>query len=218
MTEAEWLATTDPHVLTHYKGCRSRRKRRLFSCAVARRVLYLIPDDRYERAIEIAERYADGVAAEKERRATHQVMHKAWQDREYAEAGNHAATAVLATLNKGAAGTLYSWEVAAAAKAALARPEWDRGREEEMQKQCDLAREIYGNPFRPVTADPSWLTSTVVALAEGIYADRAFDRLLILADALQDAGCENADILDHCRCDGTHVRGCWVVDLVLGKA
>ena len=81
-------------------------------------------------------------------------------------------------------------------------------------------------PFRPEppppwptpAADPSWLTSTVIALAEGIYADRAFDRLPILADALQDAGCENADILDHCRGPGPHVRGCWVVDLVLGKS
>jgi biotin carboxyl carrier protein len=78
-------------------------------------------------------------------------------------------------------------------------------------------RDIFGNPFRPITPDPSWLTSTVVSLAHGIYADRAFDRLPILADALQDAGCDNADVLDHCRSDGPHVRGCWVVDLVLGK-
>jgi hypothetical protein len=81
-----------------------------------------------------------------------------------------------------------------------------------------LLRDFFGNPFRPVTAHPSWLTSTVVSLAEGIYAERAFDRLPILADALQDAGCENADILTHCRSDGPHVRGCWVVDLLLGKA
>jgi hypothetical protein len=80
-----------------------------------------------------------------------------------------------------------------------------------------LVRDVAGNPFRPVTLDPSWRTSTVVQLAEGIYADRAFDRLPILADALQDAGCENADILNHCRSAGPHVRGCWVVDLVLGK-
>jgi hypothetical protein len=69
-----------------------------------------------------------------------------------------------------------------------------------------------------VTLDPSWRTSTVVALAEGIYADRAFDRLPILADALQDAGCGNEDMLAHCRSDGPHARGCWVVDLILGKS
>src|SRR5262249_28039734 len=80
-----------------------------------------------------------------------------------------------------------------------------------------LLRDIFGNPFRPVSVDPAWLTSTVVSLAEGIYADRAFDRLPILADALQDAGCENADILAHCRRDGPHCRGCWVVDLLTGR-
>jgi hypothetical protein len=72
-------------------------------------------------------------------------------------------------------------------------------------------------PVPPVAIDPSWLTSTVVALAGGIYDERAFDRLPILADALQDAGCEHPDILAHCHSDGPHVRGCWVVDLILGK-
>ena len=76
---------------------------------------------------------------------------------------------------------------------------------------------IFGNPFRPATADPAWLTSTAVALAAGIYEDRAFDRLPILADSLEDAGCTNADILTHLRGPGPHVRGCWALDLVLGK-
>ncbi|MBA4192079.1 MAG: hypothetical protein C0467_29220 [Planctomycetaceae bacterium] len=81
-----------------------------------------------------------------------------------------------------------------------------------------LLRELFGNPFRPVTVDPSWLTSTVNALAEGIYAYRAFDRMPILADALQDAACDNDEVLAHCRGPGSHVRGCFVVDLLLGKA
>jgi len=89
--------------------------------------------------------------------------------------------------------------------------------ESEMAAQSQLLRDIFGNPFRPVTVDPEWLTSTVVALARGIYDERAFDRLPILADALQDAGCETADVLDHCRGPGPHARGCWVVDLLLGK-
>jgi hypothetical protein len=83
--------------------------------------------------------------------------------------------------------------------------------------QARLLRCIFGNPYRPVSVGPSWLTSTAVALAEGIYADRTFDRLPILADALEDAGCGHADILAHCRGDGPHARGCWVVDLLLGK-
>ena len=80
-----------------------------------------------------------------------------------------------------------------------------------------LIRCIFGNPFRPVAVDPRWRSADAVALARGIYDDRAFDRLPLLADVLMDAGCDNTDILDHCRGEGPHVRGCWVVDLVLGK-
>ena len=83
--------------------------------------------------------------------------------------------------------------------------------------ECKLIRDIFGNPFRPIVANPAWLTPTAVAIATAIYADRAFDRMPILADALEEAGCTNADVLLHCRSGGPHVRGCWVVDLLLGK-
>jgi hypothetical protein len=83
----------------------------------------------------------------------------------------------------------------------------------------ELVREIFGNPFRPIAFDAAWLTSTVLALARDIHKDRAFDIMPILADALQDAGCDNDDILDHCRdSNGAHTRGCWVVDILLGKS
>jgi hypothetical protein len=75
-----------------------------------------------------------------------------------------------------------------------------------------------GNPFRPVAVDPSWLTPTAVALAGAISAERALDRMPVLADALEEAGCDHPDVLAHCRSDGPHVRGCWVVDMVLGKS
>ena len=91
------------------------------------------------------------------------------------------------------------------------------GQRAEQQFQSMLLRDIFGNPFRPATLDPAWLTSTVVALAEGIYQERAFDRMPILADAIQDAGCDNADILSHCRSESTPVRGCWVIDLRTGR-
>jgi hypothetical protein len=83
--------------------------------------------------------------------------------------------------------------------------------------QASIACDIFGNPFRPVAHDLSWLTPTVVALADAIYADRAFDRMPVLADALEEAGCDHSDVLAHCRGDGPHARVCWVVDLVLGK-
>jgi hypothetical protein len=92
------------------------------------------------------------------------------------------------------------------------------GQDAEKQALAALLRDIVGNPFRPVAVESGWLTSTVTELARGIYEGRAFDRLPILADALQDAGCDEAEILGHCRGPGPHVRGCWVVDLVLGKS
>jgi hypothetical protein len=85
----------------------------------------------------------------------------------------------------------------------------------ERARQCHLLREIFGDPFRPVAVDPRWLTSDVRSVARGIYAERAFDGMPILADALQDAGCDAAGVLDHCREPGEHVRGCWVLDLLL---
>ncbi|MBP3956180.1 hypothetical protein J8F10_12890 [Gemmata sp. G18] len=76
---------------------------------------------------------------------------------------------------------------------------------------------IFGNPFRPVTFSPSWRTPTAVALAAQMYESRDFSAMPILADALQDAGCDATDVLNHCRGPGVHVRGCWVADLVLDK-
>ena len=90
----------------------------------------------------------------------------------------------------------------------------------ENRNHAKLFRDIFGNSFRPVAVDPDWLAwnhGTVSGIARHIYDDRAFDDLPILADALEDAGCTNADVLNHCRGGGEHVRGCWVVDLVLGK-
>jgi hypothetical protein len=87
----------------------------------------------------------------------------------------------------------------------------------EEQAQTGVLRDIFGNPFRPVTLDPAWLTPKVKTIAQAIYNNRAFERMPELADALAEAGCSNQDILSHCRGPGPHVRGCWVVDLVLGK-
>ena len=90
-------------------------------------------------------------------------------------------------------------------------------RMEEQPAQADLLRDIFGNPFRPIEFHPSWRSETAVTLASAIYEERAFDRMSILADALEEAGCDHAEMLTHCRGSGPHVRGCWVVDLVLGK-
>jgi hypothetical protein len=85
------------------------------------------------------------------------------------------------------------------------------------QRHVQILQDLFGNPFRPARLAPSCLTPTVVVLAQEIYDSYAFDRLPDLADALEEAGCDNQEILNHCRASRPHVRGCWVVDLVLGK-
>jgi hypothetical protein len=87
----------------------------------------------------------------------------------------------------------------------------------ERAAQAALLRDVYGNPFRPTPFDPTWRTQDVLAVARLTYDSRDFSPMPVLADALQDAGCEDPEILAHCRGGGAHVRGCWVVDLVLGK-
>ncbi|WP_439625131.1 hypothetical protein [Gemmata sp.] len=84
--------------------------------------------------------------------------------------------------------------------------------------QAAIIRDVVGNPFRSVAFSPELRTSTVVAIAQQMYESRDFGAMPILADALQDAGCDSDDILTHCRGPVPHVRGCWVVDLVLGKS
>jgi hypothetical protein len=100
------------------------------------------------------------------------------------------------------------------------RPE-DEYRAPEERAQCDLMRCIFHSPFHPMPAIPSvwlaWNDHTIQRIAEAIYDAGDFDRLPVLADALEDAGCGDADILAHCRSDWPHVRGCWAVDLVLGR-
>jgi hypothetical protein len=114
-------------------------------------------------------------------------------------------------------GELMGWAVSTAVQAA-ATSVWTGPVALDGRGASRLARCCLGPlPFRPAAVRPDWLTETAVALARAIYEERAFDRLPILADALEDAGCDDADILAHCRGDGPHVRGCWVVDLVLGK-
>jgi hypothetical protein len=101
---------------------------------------------------------------------------------------------------------------------------WSQAWQSELQalqaKQADLMRCVYGNPYRPVAIAPEWprwKDGTVRNIAQDIYDERAFDRLPILADALEEAGCANRDVLNHCRSDAAHARGCWVVDLILNK-
>jgi hypothetical protein len=114
--------------------------------------------------------------------------------------------------------TAYAWANNDAAPAAPDdSPAIQALREVHLRRQASIFRDIAGNPFRPVGFDPQWRTGDVLGLARAAYEDGAFERLPMLADALMDSGCDDAAILDHCRGPGPHARGCWVVDLVLGK-
>ena len=219
MTEAEWLAGNDPkRMLGTLRVSADPRRLRLFACACARRVLPLLTDPEGEQIVQTAERFADGlVSAEEFGRAGATAL--GVSDRAAERAGytiseeTFLADALVSLTGRDPSGASelvprYVRDAHLAHERAST----------EASAQSGLVRDIFGNPFRPVTADPAWLTSTVVALAHGVYDERAFDRLPILADALQDAGCDHADLLDHCRDADLHARGCWVVDLLLGKA
>lgn len=88
------------------------------------------------------------------------------------------------------------------------------------QAQCHIMRDVFADPSRPVSLEASWLSTnegTVANIAAAIYDERAFERMPELADALEQSGCHNQSMLEHCRAQGEHVRGCWVLDLLLEK-
>ena len=226
MTEAEWLACEKPWLMLGFlRGRAGERKLRLFACACCRRIWPLLADERSRAGVEVAERYADGLANAAQLTRADNLAARAfqailWEPNRMAGAAKLAAsaawgvTAAPSEVNPIGGDIVLEMANSAALQIGDAAADQDR----ERSAQSHLLRDIFGNPFRPVTLDPAWLTPNVVDLARTIYDERAFDRLPILADALLDAGCDSADILDHCRSEGPHARGCWVVDLILGKS
>jgi hypothetical protein len=182
------------------RGVVSGRKLRLFVVAFCRSAQRFIKHPLCKGAVELAEEFADGSISapslDAVNRAVWQLPPDVWE-REFA------------------------WNVTRKAIWDGARWINMRGiRTRGAEAQAELIREVFGNPFQPVFFDGARACNggTVSLIADSIYADRAFDRLPILADALEDAGCTDAAILEHCRGPGPHVRGCWVVDLLLGKS
>ncbi|VTR92139.1 Uncharacterized protein OS=uncultured bacterium PE=4 SV=1 [Gemmata massiliana] len=211
MTEAEWLACKDPATILEFlDGKASDRKLRLFAVACCR-YFFFDPHGGDIQAedfiLDPTGWFVDGVFGEREREIAEA------QARDLHGYGFYAANKREALI-----------AVASAAFSVL-RVWWALEHFSESQgcygdelhvKGCEYLRCVF-NPFRPVPVVSSWLTSTVLTLAEGIYQEHAFDRMPILADALQDAGCDSDGLLNHLRSDGPHVRGCWVVDTLLGK-
>jgi hypothetical protein len=227
MTEVDWFKENNPSMLLwnlrslNPQNQVSSRKLRLVACAFARSVWHLLPHEENRQAIEIAERLAEGEltttdpAIQDARRKVAQVARispAAWAARNtLAQSASKAALGACNCVRNLLLPQHSGFEANA----------WFAAHVEVNGQLCLLPRDIIGNPFSTPGVDPTWLSwndSTVRKIAFSIYNDRAFERLPILADALADAGCNNDDILNHCREPGVHVRGCWVVDLLLGKS
>jgi len=232
MTEHEWLTARVPWEMLNFARERaSARKLRLFACACCRSVLNEFAPGVAERSLVAAELFADG---ELKADTLGQVRHTldasasaATRDAERTGSGylryllyacRNACSAAAGPDTVGQNAALH------AARAAADFPLIGAERAESMElraecaAQCELLRCLVGNPFAPVAFDPAWRTSDAVALAQSMYESRDFTAMPILADALQEAGCDNEQVFTHCRDARDHARGCWVCDALLGKA
>ena len=225
MTESDWECSTDPQAMLSFLRERgtSERKLRLFAVACCRRVQDLLVPKLAE-ALEVAERVAEGFVSPEVRKRFREIsFHGGWvMDPSTAHRRGPAKAAVSDALSRRA------WDAAAGAARRVTSikaleeykfngQNWEVALATQAARLAETVREILGNPLHPVPFDESWRTSDVVAIARGMYETRDFGAMPILADALQDAGCENTEVLEHCRGPVNHVRGCFVVDLVLGK-
>jgi hypothetical protein len=250
MTEQEWLHGNDLQaMLKHLSFTVSERKFRLTECAFHRRFWYLLSDVRNRRAVEVAERYADGMATKDELKdaldsasvAFDEILGGHFPDRKPSRpywggavsAAQHTANCMYDCYeifprsgadNPKRFGNMWNliWNSTAAYPIGKDASQMDghAAMDLEQSAQVLLLHDLFGNPFQPVYIDRSWLLwngGTIPMLTESIYIDRAVDRMAELGDALERAGCTSKEILEHCRGPGPHVRGCWVVDLLLGK-
>jgi len=246
MTEAEWLACTNPQPMLEFlRRKASDRKVRLFAVACCQRVWSSLEHQEFRDAVRKAESFADGLVDRDEMLQAHEkacaifgklhgkdngpcaaltasgfpnppksflqrvadALDDSWWEDEFDKGDPLAPALVTARHAAQAAADLQGQRNVLDAPATIA----------EHREQTALIHCLFGNPFRPRPVCDAWLTREVRALADGIYAERAFDRMPLLADALEAAGCTKADLIEHCRSGLEHARGCWVVDLLLGK-
>jgi hypothetical protein len=211
VTESDWLASTDPQAMLDFLRDKvSDRKLRLFAVACCRSISDLLSPDPGMLAVETAERWADGQASEQDVRDARRRSSGFADPGVFPKYADAFGVTVLSD---------RAWDAAAQAARWASRYREEAG-DAERATQSRLLRCVFGNPLRPVVLRPSWLAwshGTVPELARAIYDTRAFDRMPLLADALTDAGCTEPDVLGHPRLTQEHIRGCWVVDLVLQK-
>ena len=204
MTEYDWLTSSDPDAMLSFlrdSGKVGERKLRLFGLACCRRVWHWLTDERSRRAVEVAEQFTNVVGPAEHVTGVAEVM-LSW---------DKAGADALPFLSQP-----YQFATGYAKWAVTTTGEQGR-RAAEREAQAALLRDIFGNPFRLVTLHPPCLTEEVVALARDIYDSQSFDKTPTLAAALEQVGCDDAAVLDHLAAPGEHVRGCFAVDLVLGR-
>lgn len=245
MTEAEWQSCSRAFPMLEFlreNGQASDRKLRLFACACCRQAWHLMIDGRSRQAVEVAERFADGLAtglehfravedanevADRALRPDDGRYGTAHSDRARCSTHRHAASAALSALGIRLEDSVLSEDAAADVLNAIigevaAGPGGDGPAQlaadaRLSRAQAEFVRCIFGNPFRPLSVfDGRWRAPTALALTRQMYETRSFDRMPVLADALQAAGCDDNDILEHCRSQTEHVRGCWVLDMIRG--
>ncbi len=218
MTEAEWLACREPRILT-YRMSRwvtgSARKTRLYLSGCCRLSWPLLIDERSRRAVEVAERLADDRAGSEEVREAYARALLAVARFSYRSARGTAAM-MAATGSLAGEGNLDGVAFRFGESLRLAsRP---ARREAMAAAQCDLIRDLFGFPPRHQPIDPGWITPRVDELARDIYDGRDYGKMPILGDAIEEAGCANPRILEHCRQGIGHARGCWVLDALTGRS
>jgi hypothetical protein len=243
MTEQGWLECTDPQkMLDFLRGKASDRKLRLFACACCRRIWGSLRKTRSRKAVDVVEQFAEGLLDAGKLRAAQAAAHDALMDTDENTIEDYGATLVVevAGVDAGEAAIRATKSADVTAHVAVygfdpddpptteeTEVAYQSLRTAEQTMQCRLLHCTFGNPFCPAAispAWPSWNDGIVVRLAQATYDDRILPagtldstRLFILADALEEAGCTDEQILTHLRGGGEHYRGCWVIDLLLGK-
>jgi hypothetical protein len=223
MSEEEWLAGVSAsrmlQTVNRYAGGRAlARKCRLLTCHLLRRVARLTPDPQFLHAVEVAERHQEGDATLAEvAAAVHEASRHHWTGLDPVSTGlakavgSFLALQPLAGASSAAGACVWAYGIGRG-------PVTDASTERASAEIAPLIRCVFGNPFRQVAVAATWRTATAIGLARGMYDTKDFGAMPILADALEDAGCDAADVLAHCRDPRAgHVRGCWVVDQVLGR-
>jgi hypothetical protein len=233
VTEAEWDSCADLDELLWFlqdSGRTTDRKLRLFACACCRRIWERLCERCSRQAVEIAERYADGKASFEELEAAFLAADRVWTTPTSREGRPeyHALDAARLAAHPEMRGLADGTATSAAMAVHERGQDFRKERASEQARQCGLLRDLFGPPlFRPVAIEDGWLAwngGTVRRLAEAAYRERSLPggalntaRLGVLADALEEAGCTDADLLGHLRGPGAHVRGCWAVDLLSGR-